>query len=97
MQIVLCTGILIKAITDVAADAVFSRKSINVLQEVVDAPCRDAEIVQLGTCLMSHCLDLVSSRPGVSVMSKLAEKLVSAIKHISSIVKLLLLHMRNAR
>ena len=76
VQVMLSTGVLVKAITQAAADADLSRKSTNVLQEVVEAPCTDVEIVKLGSSLINKALDLLATRPGISVMKSLAEKLV---------------------
>ena len=69
-------GALIKEVSKDAVEAALHKQGTYALQKVLESPCRDSEVVQLGRSLMERALELVSGEPGIYVMSKLVEQLV---------------------
>jgi len=67
----------VKEVSNDAVDAALHKQGTYALQKVLESPCRDSEFVQLGKSLMERGLELVSGEPGIYVMSKLVEQLVS--------------------
>ena len=64
-------------VTKDAVEAALHKQGTYALQKVLEAPCRDSEFVQIGQSLMDKALSLVSGEPGIYVMGRLVERLVS--------------------
>lgn len=79
-----CAGALVTEVTKDAVEAALHKQGTYALQKVLESPCRDAEFVQLGQSLMEKALQLVSGEPGIYVMAKLVDRLVSLVFNLPS-------------
>ena len=70
-------GALVMEVAKDAVEAALHKQGTYALQKVLESPCRDSEFVQLGQSLMGKALQLVAGEPGIYVMAKLVDQLVS--------------------
>lgn len=70
-------GTLIREIAKDAVDAAIHKQGTYALQKVLESPCSAAEFVLLGKELLKSGKELLGGEPGIYVMAKLVEQLVS--------------------
>ena len=77
----LYAGPLIREIAKVALTAAVHKQGTYALQKVLESPCSAHEYVLLGRELMKSAQELLTTEPGIYVMAKLVEQLVSSSEH----------------
>lgn len=73
----LTAGTLITEIAKDAVEAAMHKQGTYALQKVLESPCTASEFVALGNELLKSGQELLGGEPGIYVMAKLVEQLVS--------------------
>ena len=70
-------GLIVREVAKDAVEAALHKQGTYALQKMLESPCTDKEFVVLGKSLMQKAVELVNGEPGIYVMGKLVEQLVS--------------------